>query len=102
VIQVRTLDLIKSALLSSRDQYPGNSNMLSAALGEFSELAAELTKANNDSRIHLEAADVIAILIRIMEEGDSSWGANPACYLHSSCLPPEPSEGDPFDDSEEA
>lgn len=100
-MNIKTLAIINNAVTNSRDTYPGNSNMLSAALGEFSELAAELTKPDNQNRILLEAADTIAVLIRIMEEGDASYGANPSCYLYSMALAKDPDEKDPFDDSEE-
>lgn len=69
----QTLGLIDEALVKSRAKYENNRFMLSAMLREVAELTEALQAKDSPRRIREEAADAIAVLIRIIEEGDASF-----------------------------
>lgn len=82
-----TFDLINSALARSRGKYPKNLMMLSSLIEEVSELCFAFQMKSDPvqhdateyrhQRIKEEASDIIAICIRIMEEGDASFDPIP-------------------------
>ena len=73
-MRARTLDLINEQLTRSRDKYPGNEHMLTAALESLGSLARALL-CGEAAATQKEAAQVCAILIRLIEEGDATFGA---------------------------
>jgi hypothetical protein len=84
-LRPHTRELIERALCVSRVKYPGNRMMLAAAMGEMAELAGAMQSPGHEARVEYEAADVIAVLIRIIEEGDASFARreSPANQIHS-------------------
>lgn len=73
-MQTSTLDMIHEQLARSRHKYPGNEHMLAAALESMGSLARALL-CGEAAATHKEAAQVCAILIRLIEEGDWTFGA---------------------------
>jgi len=72
-MRARTLDLINEQMRRSRHKYPGNEQLLSAALESLGSLAKALLCGDGPERAEKEAAQVCAILVRLIEEGDRTF-----------------------------
>lgn len=66
-----TLDLVRAEVTRSRSKYPGNREMLRALRGEVDELEEALLSGKRID-VEIEARQVAAVAIRILEEGDAT------------------------------
>ena len=67
-----TLCIIQDEVKSARDKFPNPTHLFAALSEEVGELAKALLD-ENDIRVWEEAVQVVAMGIRIMEEGDPAF-----------------------------
>ena len=72
-MRAKTMDLINEQLARSRNKYPGNEHLLTAALESLGRLAKAMLCGEGPRRAEKEAAQVCAILARLIEEGDATF-----------------------------
>lgn len=74
-MKAKTLDLITEQLTRSRHKYPQNEHLLTAAFESMGSLARALLcgKDEHPETVKKEAAQAIAILVRLIEEGDATF-----------------------------
>jgi hypothetical protein len=72
--QSATLRAISDEVLRARTKFPGNKFMLAALTEEVGELAQALLQKRDRKEVVKEAIQVATVAIRIIEEGDASFG----------------------------
>lgn len=68
-----TFDKIRAELVHARTKFPYATHLTVALMGEVGELAKDILEGNWELA-RVEAAQVAAVAIRIIEEGDHDFG----------------------------
>jgi len=68
-----SLAAIDAELVRARLKHPGRKHLLAALVEEVGELAQAILQQKPKSAIDKEAAQVAAVAVRIMEEGDAAF-----------------------------
>ncbi len=75
-------DAIDAELVRARTKFPDNAKLLAALMEEVGELAQAMLQDKPHKEIRKEAFQVACVAIRLAEEGDSDFGAEPNDPLH--------------------